>query len=467
MRFFFTFLLFLPLILAGQSTVFSEQQELFELASDHVGVRQPMMPVIEENTLQYFLGFTGGDLTKYTKNSTNEYEKEIIPSGSSSYAGAILAYEDIDKDGVKDLITNRDLFRGVDNSFIEFNFSDISINPRGLGDFDGDGLLDIIAVREEPFGKSELYFLKNKGNFQFEEIVIENVFERYHTFAFGDIDNDGDIDFVVTDRTQANISVRLYLNNGSGSFSMTERGVNSFDCCYSNNVELFDFDSDGDLDLVLASNDRGVYIFENTDNFQTLTPKNDFRTNSIRNPLMVKAFDFNNDNFTDLVVLRQTQDNFFLEYFEAQDQYSFRAPRRLMTLQNRVLEYSVDGTEITRNLSLVDLNNDGKMDITFTSGEEKKQYAVINNTVISSTQDLFEENIRISPNPVLDRISVNFGEGAKVQIFSQLGILEMEHICTENENNIDVGSLNSGIYFLKATTKNNLVKSAKFVKVNR
>ena len=65
----------------------------------------------------------------------------------------------------------------------------------------------------------------------------------------GDVDGDGDLDFLAANQGNDNVSVRL--NDGSGSFSGTTNvGVGT--CPFS--VAVGDVDGDGDLDLLTANN---------------------------------------------------------------------------------------------------------------------------------------------------------------------------------------------------------------------
>jgi hypothetical protein len=66
--------------------------------------------------------------------------------------------------------------------------------------------------------------------------------------AWGDVDNDGDLDLVVSHHDYPEI---LYLNHGAGEFSSVELGLASDG--RSMGVSLVDDDEDGDLDLFVAN----------------------------------------------------------------------------------------------------------------------------------------------------------------------------------------------------------------------
>lgn len=455
------YLLFLaPLGLSSQVTVFSTQQDLFNLSANHYQLSHPMKPIVTSDSTVNFMGFTGGELTLYSKDQAGVYNGAKIPV--DEFEQAILAYEDFNGDGLIDILSNNSLLKNENGSYKKVFFSNVFLKPKGFGDFNGDGLLDIIAFESGVFNKDKLFFLKNKGDFKFDEILIESGETEYQTFASGDIDNDGDLDFVMT-TFKNGYPVRIYFNDGNANFTSKEKSVFADDC-WTMNVELFDFENDNDLDLLLIDQYSGVYIFENTDDFETFEYKNDFRLSNISSPLIVRPYDFNQDNLTDLVVFRQTQNDLYVDYYEANGHYLFKPKKQLMAFKGGIFIYILDGTVVTKNLNFVDLNKDGKMDITVTAGFDKKQIAVYNNTILSSSEDLLTETFSLTPNVVNDYLYLNFPENTRLQIFNTNGELIMNSHLTEQ--NLNISALNSGIYFLNAFTKDGKLSTSKFVKID-
>ena len=76
----------------------------------------------------------------------------------------------------------------------------------------------------------------------------------YHHGTAGDIDNDGDIDIIVTPGLENRIVA--YINNGDETFSFREIGGSQFKSWDGNAryffATLWDIDEDGFLDLVLV-----------------------------------------------------------------------------------------------------------------------------------------------------------------------------------------------------------------------
>lgn len=129
------------------------------------------------------------------------------------------------------------------------------------GDYDNDGYLDLFVANS---GNQNNCLYKNNQDGSFTKITtgaIVNSGGHSHGSSWADIDNDGDLDLLVTnDQDNAN---ELYFNNNDGTFSEFESSI-STDVANSFGAAWGDFDNDGDLDLLVAN--RG-------------TQANDFYTN--------------------------------------------------------------------------------------------------------------------------------------------------------------------------------------------
>jgi hypothetical protein len=144
--------------------------------------------------------------------------------------------------------------------------SDAAIPPSGLmlcardvefGDVDGDGDLDMVVVQD--FMKLPLLLL-NDGRGVFTDVTSTHMpgvpLSSSHA-GFGDVDNDGDLDLVLTHGGASRFGsgqTQLYLNDGTGHFSdataarMPAQLVNQ-----PMDVQFGDVDGDLDLDILIAS----------------------------------------------------------------------------------------------------------------------------------------------------------------------------------------------------------------------
>ena len=132
------------------------------------------------------------------------------------------------------------------------------------GDYDNDGFLDVIITFAD-FSPTRLY--RNNGNGTFTDTGI--IFAG-RAFAWGDYDNDGSLD--LAGLIQSN--VYIYHNNANGTFTLAAMFT---DLSGANDGPFLwgDFDNDGDLDLLgpypnIFRNDGGGHFSEVRAAFATL-----------------------------------------------------------------------------------------------------------------------------------------------------------------------------------------------------
>ncbi len=123
-----------------------------------------------------------------------------------------------------------------------------------LGDYDGDGLIDIYLTGSDISNK--LY--RNLGELRFEDVTdlanVDGTISESTLWAsgasFADIDNDGDLDLHVCNMAAPDL---LYVNQGDGTFIEDgfSRGV-AYNGA-SKQANYCDYDRDGDLDIYLVT----------------------------------------------------------------------------------------------------------------------------------------------------------------------------------------------------------------------
>ncbi len=119
------------------------------------------------------------------------------------------------------------------------------------GDFDGDGATDLLVTRLDGY---DLLF-RNMGDGRFVDVSASAGLARWNLAsngaAWGDIDNDGDLDLFIT--TVGDTRHYLFINDGAGGFSEAaiERGaaVDTGDRRIGFSASFGDYDRDGFLDL--------------------------------------------------------------------------------------------------------------------------------------------------------------------------------------------------------------------------
>ncbi|MGD8781553.1 MAG: FG-GAP-like repeat-containing protein, partial [Ignavibacteria bacterium] len=163
----------------------------------------------------------------------------------------------------------------VENSFevIPFfedsgiNLTDVSLSDVAWGDYDNDGDLDILLTGGYETSNTDYTIIyNNMGNGNFENSGISLVGIDEGSIAWGDYNNDGDLDILLTGSNDPNPFSIIYQNTGSGSFEnsgVSLSGVNL------SSAKWGDYDNDGDLDILLCGgtlNGRISKIYKNNGN---------------------------------------------------------------------------------------------------------------------------------------------------------------------------------------------------------
>jgi len=127
-----------------------------------------------------------------------------------------------------------------------------------LGDLDGDGDLDVVAaIPDEASWSCSFEIWSNDGNGIFEQtgqpdvIVGGGFWPAYDLLALGDFNGDGHLDLAAVDSG----SLWILFNDGSGNL------VNSgfyLPCELGNIVTTGDLDQDGDLDIIVSERPLGI-----------------------------------------------------------------------------------------------------------------------------------------------------------------------------------------------------------------
>ncbi|MFH1050182.1 MAG: FG-GAP-like repeat-containing protein [bacterium] len=197
---------------------------------------------------------------------------------------------------------------------------------------------------------------------------------------FVDFDNDGDLDLFVT-----NYFLQwdeFYRNNGDGTFSdiISQKNidVNQTGHNHGTGVDWYDYDNDGDMDLLLSQfafpgfiedyDHRPMTIYKNNGapnySFTDTYNPSDFVSNiglGYEETYAGAAWgDANNDGLTDLIATTSNSCR-FIDFYQQSNDHTFA---------NRTFEYGLEGIVTGEDACWVDFDNDGKLDLAMSDNRQ-------------------------------------------------------------------------------------------------
>ncbi len=203
------------------------------------------------------------ELTNLYKNEGNDVFTEVFGHGLPNMAYGMAAWGDIDKDGWIDLAMTgltdmaqyiTKIYRNNGNAtFTEIaSFEGLNHSTIAWGDYDNDGDLDFLQTGKNAGNYDKTYVYRNEGSNTFIQQAFGLIGVYYCNGQWGDIDNDGWLDIIIA----GSGTCKIYRNNGDNSF--TNYSTNPILGIDFGNFALGDYDRDSDLDLFTAGEKSSV-----------------------------------------------------------------------------------------------------------------------------------------------------------------------------------------------------------------
>ena len=212
-------------------------------------------------------------------------------------------------------------------------------NGLAIADVDGDGLTDIYFLSQ--VGGNQL--VRNLGGGKFQDITaaagVAVNGKVSVTASFADIDNDGDADLYVTTVRGGNM---LFENDGKGHFRDVSAASGLNYTGHSSGAVFFDYDKDGRLDLFLVN--VGKYTTEVTagDGYKYYVAYEDAFTGHLKPERAERSILFHNEG-----------------------------KNRFVDVSQRM---GIMDTSWTGDASMIDVNDDGWLDLYLTNMQGDDQY---------------------------------------------------------------------------------------------
>lgn len=453
-------------IINGSTQEFANKKVLINnlgapIGNNNIQNVEDVVYVKEINGQLHFISHIDGTLVLYKAEGN-----EVLEVGSiGDLSGFIVEIFDHNSDNLDDILGH---FQ-VKLAESESTYGDqISVSSESLegriyraNDYDADGIVDILT-RDVVFSGGSLtetlyvYYLNSDQSiksvqsfFSSEELIGAQAF---------DLSQNGLFDFVYIQDIFGDNRLIIQTNNGDGTFSEQNIGVNNTESL----IVAEDFDNDSDLDILITGfNGKDIEIITNNSGVFSVDEKvvDSERVYSLR------IADMNNDTNQDLIFLENYNfDSLNVNIALGNGDGTFEEPKTIGQVQFEGVSFTNSFQQAAEDwLSVYDYNQDGNTDVFVNAILEQSFVLFENKGLISSLKDSDNyELISIHPNP-----SSNFIKIDNFEIPNEIEVIDMNGIIQKSEKNIaqlNISNLSSGIYLLRIVSKNMKTRIAKLIK---
>ena len=293
-------------------------------------------------------------------NGTFADRSALLPSGEQTMGGVFIDY---DGDGDLDIFLvhfrrPNQLWRNDGDSFATVRWSETAgANLEGtsasFGDFDADGILDLFATHRR--GWSNQYYTRfHRDGFANQSLVASLLRSGQDSFAAVpfDYDNDGDLDLYVSNLNRPNL---LHRNDNRGLFTAAAEILQVQWNGASIGAFPADYDNDGDLDLYVINVSNQANVLYRNDSPEPFADATESAgVGQGKNTTGAAWADFDSDGDLDLILSNT-------------DGPTVYANRGNGTFANVTLSAIADGTLApdlyTAGVAVADYDHDGDVDV--------------------------------------------------------------------------------------------------------
>lgn len=398
--------------------------------------------------------------------------------------------EDIDFDGIRDLIVSSNLDNNAGNlvnfqtninaytnlstnenpsfntssAFLQHEMIDVGENAfPTFFDIDNDGDLDLFisnaGTQNNGSFIGSIWHFENTGNrfnpsFELRTQDFKNLSTlefRKLKAHFSDLNNDGETDLILQGRVGA-IEARVYVlpGNGSGEFgSPLDLGLNVNE---ASNPTVLDLNRDGLDDIIIGQQFGSMSVYFNLGSFNFSEEQEDFggfEDDFSKQNLSIAAGRFQANSSTQFITL-DSQGKLTLHSDQADENFRRSDTNQNLLLSNETLTHTTFGR--ANFLTAIDLHNDGVASLVI--GSSKGGLYFLRNSPSGTSET--ELQASISPNPSTSLIQVFANANGLVDIIKLNGQVIEESIPIEQSValNLEFDNQTPGIYLIRIRANN-------------
>lgn len=332
-----------------------------------------------------------------------------------------------------------------------------------VGDLDGDGDIDVLAVHNSNSFQEQLVWYENMdgaGTFSAEKFIALDTFNRFG-ITVNDLDEDGDKDIIAATWDLAPSKIKLYKNDGNGNFETVET-LYEFDSLISdsykiNDLIVTDINNDGTKDfLITTDHDEALnYVGWLRGVEGSLTFNDPVRAYVYNDPLYLyhmEHMDLDNDGDQDLLLGFATATNY--------GNFSYLINGGSGNYSNPVI--ASEDIERTSHVTGADIENDNDIDAIVCSSFGQRLAWYPNNGNLLNINESAKNTSILYPNPTHNNVYFNTSETiTSVRITTISGKVVKT---VERPSFITISELSKGMYFFTLTSDTGKISVEKIIK---
>lgn len=448
----------------------------------------------------YFMPNEGSATEASFVSFNNLYPNAENPARFNPFPSAF--YEDVDRDGKRDLIVSTNASFNINNTidftasswvyrntgtdeipqfelvqtdFLQHQMLDVGEDAApAFSDFDQDGDLDLFighrGSRDDEGFYASLWLLENTGTAQ--NPSFELITKDYHRLSelklrqlhpdFVDFTNDGLPELVLTATPEGATNqarMMIFENEGlsDGAYSFNREAMSSLSPAlfFLDKPFFIDVDEDGRKDILLGKQSGGIEYYRNLGSGTPMVPDYELVTNRfagiserIVDPLIT---DINNDGAPDLLYVGIDG---VLRYFPSFREQTFNTEADPVLLEDSSLNVNSSSRLSSNNyLAAADIYGNGKLSL-FVG---LRGGGLIHLSGSDAEKDSSPVTIKLAPNPTNEdsRTRILGEDIRQVRVVNSLGVL-IDATVIKGSNDgwvIDMRFKPAGVYYAEITTR--------------